>query len=205
MSRSSPTPTTTYPFTYTTYTTSLSSTSFTRPTLVPTLVPFGAAFSCSANAVATPQGTSAACAISNAREVNDHAFWDLYECCKGKEVTANGTPNPCTAQCVAGNGQTWQELGECLNKKVQVVVCKPADGEIARSSSGGAASQTSSGVGSATTGRPSGTASGSASGGQASAYIGAGSMVGVAHVGGSKTAVVVFCILAVGSFAGMLL
>ena len=204
MSQLTPTPATIYPFTftYTTYTTSLIPTIFTPPSTIPSIVPFGPALSCPANSVPTPQGPNAACAISNAREVNDHAFWDLYECCKGKDVTASGTPNPCTAQCVAGDGQTWQELGECLSKRVEVVVCKPAFGEI-RDRRGGSANgswTTGSALGSATL-----VASASGTGGQALGSTGAGSVVGVEHVRGSKVVVVVMGVLAAGSFAGTVL
>jgi len=117
-------------------------------------------------------------------------------------VTASGTPNPCIAQCVAGVGQTWQELGECLSKRVEVVVCKPAVGEIGDGRTGSATgSQTTSGaLGSATL-----VASGSGTGSQVLGSTGAGSVVGVEHVRGSKAVVVVFGVLAFGSFAATLL
>ncbi|KAF2035767.1 hypothetical protein EK21DRAFT_106612 [Setomelanomma holmii] len=213
--RATPTPTTTYPFTYTTYSTSLSSSSFSKPTVVPSMFPFSAAFSCSANSIATPLpsnhpidpplGLKPACVISNAREVNDHAFWDLYACCKGGDISAYGSPYTCTAECAVGDGQTWQELGECLTKRAEVVVCKPAYEEIGRN-------QTTSSVGSSATGSTrtsasgsgSVSASGSGSGARASGSTGAASTVGVTHVRGVKAAVGIFVMLAVGSVAGML-
>lgn len=106
-----------------------------------------------------------------------------------------GSPNLCTAQCSVGaeDGQTWQEVAACLNKRVDVVVCKPAFNEIAN---GTTASQSrTSGAG--------GSATSSAS--LPAASTGAGNMIGVAHVGGSKTAVALYAVLAVGSFAGMML
>jgi hypothetical protein len=219
MSQASVTPTTTYPFTYTTYSTSLPSSKFSTPTIVPSIFSWGAAASCSANSMSRPQpsnfpidrpsGLDAACVISNAREVNDHAFWDLYACCKSLRMTASGSPNVCTAQCTAGNGQTWQELGDCLSKRVEVVVCRPAFIEIGRNQTEGSGvsssvsasqtkSSTSSGVGSAS-------ASGSGAQVSGSQSTGAGSAVGVVHVVGSKAGVALFVVLAFGSFAGMML
>ncbi|KAH7076658.1 hypothetical protein BKA63DRAFT_510472 [Paraphoma chrysanthemicola] len=209
-SRVTPTPTTTYPFTFTTYSTSLSSSSFSRPTIIPSIFSFAPAASCSANSIdtplpsnfpiGTPWGLQAACVISNAREINDHAFWDLYDCCKGKDMTAGGSPAPCTAQCVAEDGQTWQELGECLSKKVEVVVCSPRFIEIGRNESTRSVrpSATSSGTLAAS-------GSGSGSGAQASGSTGAASAVEVVHVKGVKAAVGMFVLLAAGSAAGMLL
>jgi hypothetical protein len=99
-------------------------------------------------------------------------------------MTARGSPNLCSAQCTVGMGQSWQELGECLSKRVEVVVCKPADAE----------------VGNGTQATPSRSATGSVT-----LSTGAASAVGVGHVGGSKAGVVVFAVLAIGSFAGMLM
>jgi hypothetical protein len=126
-------------------------------------------------------------------------------------MTAGGSPNLCTAQCAAGEGQTWQELGECLSKRVEVVVCKPAFEEIGRngtSGSSGVASRTQTQTQTQTrtssvVASGSGSATGSAS--HPVASTGAGSAVGVVHVGGSKAGVMLFAVLAVGSFAGMML
>jgi hypothetical protein len=180
--RQTPTPTTTYPFSTTIYSTSLPSTTFKTPT--------------------------AACMISNDRTVNDHAFWDLYACCKGLDITASGTDvttenhfNTCSAQCSVGDEQTWQDLGECLSKRVEVVVCSPRWLEIGRN-------DTSSGTRSGTAGQSGTSVSGSAStsmAGQSSPSTGAAGMNAVAHVGGSKTGAVVFGLLAMGSFVGMML
>jgi hypothetical protein len=113
-------------------------------------------------------------------------------------MTAFGSPNVCTAQCRAKDGQTWQELGECLAKRVEVVVCKPPF-EIAKNGTTGSSSGSSMTASSTVSG------SGSASSTHASGSTGAGSVVAVAHVGNSKSAIVVFALLALGSFAGMLL
>jgi hypothetical protein len=114
-------------------------------------------------------------------------------------MTAFGSPNVCTAQCRAKDGQTWQELGECLAKRVEVVVCKPPCDEIAKNGTTGSSSASS------LTASSTASRSGSASSTHASGSTGAGSVVAVAHVGISKSAIVVFAVLALGSFAGMLL
>jgi hypothetical protein len=111
------------------------------------------------------------------------------------DLTAMGDPNLCTAQCAIGveDGQTWQEVAACLNKRVNVVVCKPAANEI---KNGTTASQT----------QTSGAAmSSSATASLPAASTGAGNVVGVSHFGGSKTAVALYAVLAIGSFAGMML
>ncbi|KAH4118776.1 hypothetical protein HBI04_043910 [Parastagonospora nodorum] len=202
---------------FTTISNSLPSTKFTIPTEVPSLFSFGPAFSCFANSVSratplpsqypkdNPGGAAAACAISNDIEVNDHAFWDLYACCKSLDMDAGGHPDLCTAQCAAGEGQTWQEMAECLSKRVEVVVCKPASGGFfengTRSTGYG-----SSGVASQTrTSSASGSGSATGSTSQTSGSAGAGSTVGIMHVGGSKAGVMLFAVLAIGSFAGMML
>ncbi|KAH8732986.1 hypothetical protein GQ44DRAFT_721216 [Phaeosphaeriaceae sp. PMI808] len=208
-----PTPTTTYPFTYTTYSTSLPSTSFSRPTIVPSIFSFGPGLSCSANSMASarpsnfpienPLGLRPACAISNAREINDHAFWDLYECCKGKNMVGHGSPNVCTVDCVAENGQTWQELGECLSKRVEVVICKPDFSEIGRNRTGESSARSSTPANQSRS--SSGTGSATNSPTQTSQSRGAGSTVSVTHISGSKAAAVLFAVMAVGSFMGMVL
>jgi len=114
-------------------------------------------------------------------------------------MTAFGNPNACTAQCRVSGDQTWQQLGECLAKRVEVVVCKPPFGEIAKNGTTGSSSGSSMSASSTASG------AGSASSTHASGPTGAGSIVAVAHVGSSKSAVVVFGVLALGSFAGMLL
>jgi hypothetical protein len=208
---STTTPTTTYPFTFTTYFNSLPATTFSKPTIIPSIFSWGPGLSCSANSQPTPQpsqfpidrplGLEGACVISNAREINDHAFWDLYDCCKSKNMTAFGSSGSgvCTAQCRTKDAQTWQELGECLAKRVEVVVCKPPFDEIAKNGT----NETSGSSG--TTASRTASRSGSTSSTHASGSTGAGNVVAVAHVGNPKSAMMVFVILAVGSFAGMLL
>jgi hypothetical protein len=148
--------------------------------------------------------------ISNDRNINPHAFWDLYACCKGLNITASGIDittdnhfNACTAECSVGDEQTWQNLGECLSKRVEVVVCQPRFSEVGRN-------DTSEGTRSRTTGQSGTGVSGSGSGSmsataQVSPSTGAGNMNAVAHVGGSKAGAVMFVLLAMGSFAGMML
>lgn len=197
--------TTTYPFSYTTYTND-SPAAFTRPTEFPSVFSFGSAVSCTSSASATasalpsglpidrPVGAQAACVISNAAEVNDHAFWDLYACCKGSNMTAFGGATLCTAQCTPGEGQTWQELGECLSERVEAVVCKPNAEEIGNSTNSAST---------AASGSPTRSASGS--GAVTSLPTGAASTMGVVHSTSSKAGLVVFGLLALGSAAGMLL
>jgi hypothetical protein len=206
MSLSTMLPTETLPSTYLYSTSQSSSSTFTTPTAIPSnIVPFGPAFNCPSNITnnVSPQGNDTACAISNARETNEHAFWDLYECCKGGNITAFGLPTPCTAQCtIVGDGQTYDELRACVKKRVSGWACqsKPVTEDIEPGNGTESSSATPSASGGAA-------GSSSASGGAArsSSASGAGSAVGVAHVGGSKVAVLMFGVLAVASFAGMML
>lgn len=115
---------------------------------------------------------------------------------------------PCTAGCVAKGGD-WKGLGECLSKRVGVVVCKPADSDIAVSGSLSASqSSTGSAVGSGTTSGLAASRSASGSGGQASASAsastGSGSGAGTIGKGGVKTAVIMFGTLAFISLFGMI-
>ncbi|KAF2846802.1 hypothetical protein T440DRAFT_471509 [Plenodomus tracheiphilus IPT5] len=211
---SSTSATTTYSFSYTTYTNPTPA-AFTKPTEVPSMFPFGSAVGCSDNTASAtasaqpsnapllhPTGREAACVISNDAEVNDHAFWDLYACCKGGNLDAFGNPRLCTAQCTPKDGQTWEELGECLSKRVEVVVCKPNQAEIAtgapQSASGSAARSSTS-----ASGTQSGSASASGSA-QASGSSAANSVHAV-QATTSKAGLVIFGILALGSAAGMFL
>jgi len=208
--------TTTYSFTYTTFS-NPTPVAFTKPTEFPSIFSFGSAVGCSSNTASAtasavpsnapldhPNGRDAACVISNDAEINDHAFWDLYACCKGGDMNAFGSPRLCTAQCKPKDGQTWQELGECLSKKVEVVVCKPAYAEIP-TEAGQSASRSHSGSSIQSTTPASGTTSGSVSGpGQSSRTGGAASTFPV-QATTSKAALVIFGILTLGSAAGMLL
>jgi hypothetical protein len=120
-------------------------------------------------------------------------------------MTAGGSPNICSAQCSVGNEQTWQELGECLSKRVEVVVCKPQFLEMGDDGNGSGNGTRSSASGTQTrTSSESGSASASATS-QVSPSTGAGSANTVVHVGGSKAGVAVFAVLVLGSFAGMML
>ena len=213
-------PTTTYPFTYTTYT-NASPQPFTKPTIIPSLFSFGSALSCTANTPSTsvpsptssapldpPLGLTAACVISNAAETNEHAFWDLYACCDGGDMTAFGSPFPCTAQCSVGEGKKWQDVGECLSKRVGVVVCKPRFEEIGNataSSSGGGSASASASASSSGGARTSGSGSGASASSSSSVATGAASKGGVVHTTTSKAGLVLFGLLAVGSAVGMLL
>jgi hypothetical protein len=203
MSLSTMLPTETLPSTYLYSTSQSSSSTFTTPTAIPSnIVPFGPALDCPSNSTNDffPQGNDTACAISNARETNEHAFWDLYECCKGGNITAFGLPTPCTAQCTIGDEQTYDELRACVKKRVPGYACQSK----ADATEPGNGTESSSATPSASGGAAN---SSSASGGAArsSSASGAGSAVGVAHVGGSKVAVLTFGVLAVASFAGMML
>lgn len=122
-------PTTTYSFTFTTFS-GTSTVPFSTPTSSPTVYPFAPADNCPP-IPENPLGLKASCVISNARNVSDHAFWDLYACCNGAYPQSFGGENMCTATCVA-EGQSWQELMSCLEKRAPLVVCKPDYLEIDR-------------------------------------------------------------------------
>jgi hypothetical protein len=226
-----PTPTTTYPFTYTTWT-NTSPSSFTKPTEFPSIFSFGPAVGCaskSANPSASAQPSNyplnrpvdvsaGFCVISNAAEHNDHAFWDMYACCASEDISAIGSPLPCTAICKTKEGQTFHDLGWCLNERVDVVICSPpaeqrgnaTDPDAASSSVG--ASQSTTGVASGTmsgsagvSSTVSGSSSASASSASASSAVstGAASTVGGVQGSTSKAGLVIFGLLALGSAAGM--
>jgi hypothetical protein len=164
------TPTTTYPFTYTTAGLSFyeytggSDTYFPTPSsLPPTATPFAAREECCNRSSLIPEdptSQNASCAISNSACDNPHAFWDLYACCNGAEVkeaglSGSGEFNGCQATCDAV-GQSWQDLSACLEQRVKIVVCKPDDSEIAggrstSTSSEAAATITTSGTSTAST------------------------------------------------------
>lgn len=217
---SSTSATTTYSFTYTTFT-NPTPVAFTKPTEFPTIFSFGSAVGCSSNlasatATATasavpsnapldhPNGREAACVISNDAEINDHAFWDLYACCKGGDMNVLGSPMLCTAQCKPKDGQTWQELGECLSKKVEVVVCKPAFAEIPTGAVP-TASASASGSNAPSTTSASGTHGGAASGPSQASGTGGATGTFATPATTSKVALVVFGIVALGSAMGILL
>jgi len=122
-------------------------------------------------------------------------------------MTAGGHPDLCTAQCAAGEGQTWQEMAECLSKRVEVVVCKPVNGGFSENGTRSTGYGSSGGPSQTGTNSASGSGSGSATGSvsQASGSTGAGSAVGMVHVGDSKAGVMLSVVFAVSLFAGMML
>ncbi|KAF1832364.1 hypothetical protein BDW02DRAFT_571098 [Decorospora gaudefroyi] len=184
---------------------------FTPPTTLPTTFPFGPANNCASNKRTPNQpkplpnhpldrpATAGACAISNDADVNEHAFWDLYACCEDEDFEAKGDPFPCTALCRAGGGgggggQSVFELGECLSKRVGIVVCSLPLEEDGGEGEGGNATVSdamSSGSASATGGLPDST--------------GGANVVGVVQSSSTMTGLVIFGILAFGSAAGMFL
>jgi hypothetical protein len=210
------TPTTTYPFTYTTFTNA-------SPTEFPSVFSFGSAVGCASNSVSPdrpPQpsnypidravGLDGGCVISNAAEYNDHAFWDMYACCESGDWSAMGSPFTCTAFCRTKGGQNFQQLGECLSKRVDVVICSPPYDEIGKNTTDPDASSSGSVVASQSS--ASGTMSASASGSSsasasaiASKSTGAASAVGGVQGSSSKAGLVLFGIVALGSAAGMFL
>ncbi|KAF1946344.1 hypothetical protein EJ02DRAFT_367703 [Clathrospora elynae] len=212
---SSITPTTTYPFRYTTYT-NPSPAPFTTPTIIPSFFSWGSAVDCASNTrdpdflaqpsnypIGRPLGLQPACVISNAAEVNDHAFWDLYDCCTGKDMFAFGSPYTCTAECRAEKGQSFQQLGECLSKRVEVVVCSPQFEEMGGNGTEGGGG--SSLAAQSTSGKASASASGTASASAARSSMPAASTGGVGQTASLKFGLLVFGTMAVGSAAGMLL
>jgi hypothetical protein len=222
----SPTPTTTYPFRVSTYTNASPSTPSSYPTTYTDttwLPPTSAGTKC-ASATHYPQlegpaGLEAGCVISNAEEVNKNAFWDMYACCPGHGIEAYGysvsgeessEAGICMVQCRIKDEErtTWQQVGECLQKRVKEAVCAPryeerysndtgTDGDVGMSSSSVLVS------GSASVATSSGAQTESASVG-ASASTGAATR-GVVHVGGVKVGLFTFGLLALGSAAGMFL
>ena len=212
--------TTTFPYTYTTFT-NTSPTSFTTPSAIPSVFPWGPvpSFACSAPSSAPsdappalPSNTAGSCAISNVETVNAHAFWDMYECCKSGKMSTVGTPLPCTAVCYTADEQSFLELGECLSKRVKMVVCSPPEGQRGEAKSEGSSSASASSAGSSSatasktaevsritgTGTPTSTSSSTPTqaASKASKLAGQGAV--------SKAGLVVFGVLAVTSAVGLL-
>lgn len=120
-----------------------------------------------------------------------------------------GMPLPCTAVCNVdvGDEEGLKRVGECLSKRVEVVVCSDQEGNddsqsSSSSSSSASAGKTSSRVSSGTAG-----ASASASGKATASASTGGAGRGVGGQGGefSKAGLVVFGVLALGSVVGMLM
>ncbi|CAN9353003.1 unnamed protein product [Alternaria alternata] len=222
------TPTTTYNYSYTTYT-NASPSPFTKPTEFPSIFSYGPAVGCASNSVAPeqsaqpssypigrPEGRNGGCVISNDADINDHAFWDMYACCSSNDSTASGSPFPCTASCSITDGQSFLDLGECLSKRVEIVICSPPFDQIDGNSTDPDAASSGSGSGTAAQSTPAGTMSesGSASASSdtsasastsAADSTGAASAVGVTQGASSKVGLLLFGIMAFGSAAGMLL
>jgi len=125
-----------------------------------------------------------------------------------------GMPLPCTAVCEVEDGdeQGLRRVGECLSKRVGVVVCsdrKGGNGTESDGSSSGSSSSSSAGQTSTSSRAASGTASLSASssaGATPSASTG-GTSKGFGGQKGevSKAGLMVFGVLALGSAVGMLM
>ena len=224
MATPSPTPTTTYPFRVSTYTNASPSPPSSYPTTYTETTwrqPTSAATKC-ASATQYPQlegpvGLEAGCVISNAEEVNKNAFWDMYACCPGHGIESYGysysgdeksDAGMCMVQCRIKDEEstTWQQVGECLQKRVKEVVCAPRYEETSSNDTdtNGDAEASSSSVlvsGSASVATSNGAQTGSVS---ASASTGAAPR-GVTHVGSVKVGLFTFGLLALGSAAGMFL
>jgi hypothetical protein len=212
------TPTTTYNYSYTTYT-NASPSPFTKPTEFPSIFSYGPAVGCASNSVAPeqsaqpssypigrPEGRNGGCVISNDADINDHAFWDMYACFSTNDSTASGSPFPCTASCSITDGQSFLDLGECLSKRVEIVICSPPFDQIDRNSTDPDAASSGSGSGTAAQSTPAGTMSESGSASTSAAdSTGAASAVGVTQGASSKAGLLLFGIMAFGSAAGMLL
>jgi hypothetical protein len=212
------TPTTTYNYSYTTYT-NASPSPFTKPTEFPSIFSYGPVVGCASNSVAPeqsaqpssypigrPEGRNGGCVISNDADINDHAFWDMYACCSSNDSTASGSPFPCTASCSITDGQSFLDLGECLSKRVEIVICSPPFDQIDRNSTDPDAASSGSGSGTAAQSTPAGTMSESGSASTSAAdSTGAASAVGVTQGASSKAGLLLFGIMAFGSTAGMLL
>lgn len=217
MATTSSTPTTTYSFAVTTYTNASPSTPSSYPTTYTDsswLPPITADTQCaSATAyprIQGPMGLQAACAISNAAEINPNAFWDVYECCPGHGIESYGysfgrgevsSPGICMMQCrIPDNATTtWQQVGECLQKRVKEVVCMPIYEERFHS-------DTPVSTGSTSPLNPaSPTKTGESGSASAARSTGAAASIDIVHVGGSRLGLAAFALLAVGSVMGIYL
>lgn len=219
-SSSSPTPTTTYPYSYTTFTNTAPS-PFTTPSIVPSIFPLGPVPSCpppSASSSSTPKAPfelpaarQGGCTISNDATVNDHAFWDMYACCKPSSITPVGKALPCSIMCAADATHSFLEIGDCLSKRVPLVVCSPPEaqrGEPQNSQSESRSSASASATGSKTeSAAPSKTQtqteSKTASPVPPAATGAASSLVG-GQTAVSKAGLMLFGLVAMTSVAGML-
>lgn len=221
------TPTTTYPFRVTTYTNPSPSTQSSYPTTYTdtTFLPRISADPLCASArdypkIQGPYGLKAACVISNAADINPNAFWDVYECCPQHDMSAygysvtggdEGQPGICMMQCSLDDGDaaTWQQVGECLQKRVKSVVCAPKyeerDRNNTRISTSAAVSTQVAGTISATRPGASSAVSGTGQSASAAGSTGAAASLDVMHTGTSKVGMFAFLLLAVGSAAGMFL
>lgn len=120
-------------------------------------------------------------------------------------MNAFGNPFLCSAQCTPKEGQTFQELGECLSKRVQYVVCKPARAEIGNGTQTASRSSASSAQSTSASGTASGSASRSASASGSAAASQSTGAASAVQATTSKAGFMVFGVLALGTFAGMLL
>ena len=156
-------------------------------------------------------GLKAACVISNAAEINPNAFWDVYACCPGHDLSSygyvvhegeTGSPGICMMQCSIGDDEdvTWQQVGECLQKRVREVVCVPRFEERSHNYT----DAETGGAGTVSTTRTAVASSASLSPTKAASAGAAASLDGV-RVGSWKRGLVAFALLAVGSAAGMFL
>jgi hypothetical protein len=106
-----------------------------------------------------------------------------------------GTPLPCTSVCYASDQLSFLELGECLSKRVKVVVCSPPENERGEPKSSSSSSATKTNIA---------TSSGSSQA-TVTAAKGAASTVAGGQSVASKAGLVVFGLMAFVSAAGMLL
>lgn len=219
-----PTATTTYPFYETTYTNPSPSTPSSYPTTYTDTkwLPFVSADTWCASATAYPSiegplGLKPACVISNAAEINPNAFWDVYDCCPGRDMSASGysstgdevgNPGICMIQCTIGDddGVTWQQVGECLQKRVKEVVCMPQYIERTDNSTvtWGSTVKSTPAAGTVSATRPGGATDGTQAA-TAAPSTGAAILLNVVHTNTSKFGAVAFLLLAGVSVAGMLL
>lgn len=220
-------PTTTYPFYETTYINPSPSTITPYPTTYTdtTWLPHISADPLCTSArsypsIEGPLGLQPACVISNAANINPNAFWDVYECCPGHDMSAygysvtggdGGQPGICMMQCYVDEslGMTWQEVGECLQKRVKEVICMPEYEErndtVRTGSVEGTGTAQVGGSISATLPTASSAASGIGQSASVAGSTGAAPSLDVVHASSSKTGMFALLLLAVGSAAGMFL
>ncbi|KAH6637962.1 hypothetical protein C7974DRAFT_451166 [Boeremia exigua] len=221
MTTTRPAPTTTYTYYETTYTNlspiTLSSypTTYTDTTWLPPITADTLCASATAYpSIEGPLGLKAGCVISNAAEINPNAFWDVYDCCPGHDLSSYGyssrgdeesSPGICMMQCIINDDTTtWQQVGECLQKRVKEVVCAPKYEERDHNATYPGAEESSLASVTVSTTQPGGAGDASRSA-SAAGSTGAAAIHDAVHASTSRLGLFAFSVLAVASAVGIFL